>query len=186
MKKLPSFLLTLVTLSLLTACGSASSTPQSTAQQLYAFKTFSLAVPDDWRKISKEDFSNTIPEETAAIFLKKIDGSDFIQNANVVKESLNTDATGLEYAKANLLLGSKAITDYRPSSSQEIDVGGIKTVLHLFQARSASAEPLLNYSQTYFAQDRLGYTVTCISKPDDAVQLQICDSIVKSFRFVKS
>jgi hypothetical protein len=148
------------------------------------FKTFSIAIPNDWRRINKENFANTIPEDTVVIYLKQVEGSDFIQNANVVKESLNTNASSLEYAKANLLLGSKAITDYRRISAEEAEVHGVKTVFHVFRARNSTTEPLLQYAQTYFARDRIGYSITCVSKDDDAVQQSSCEQIVKSFKFL--
>ena len=98
--------------------------------------------------------------------MKEQEGSDFIQNANVVKESLNTNASSLEYAKANILLGSKAITDYRRLLDEEAEVHGVKTVHHVFRARNSTTEPLLQYSQTYFSRDRVGYSVTCVSKDE--------------------
>jgi len=147
------------------------------------YKTFSLAVPSDWRKITQENFANTIPEETVAVFLKKIEGDDFIQNANVIKESINTDASSLEYAKANIVLASKAIVDYRAISSEESEIGGISTVLHSFRARNSAIDPIRLYVQSYFVQDRVGYTVTCISKEDDMLQQNTCNDIIRSFLF---
>lgn len=149
------------------------------------FKSFTVDIPSDWSKINSADFANTIPEETVAIFLKRTTGDDFIQNVNVVKESINTDASSLEYAKANLLLGSKAIVDYRATATEEVNVNGINTVQHNFRARNTTTDPLRNYTQTYFVKDRVGYTVTCIAKEDDILQQSLCDGIVKSFAFTQ-
>ena len=117
------------------------------------------------------------------VFLKKVDGDDFIQNTNVVKESINTDATSLEYAKANMLLGSKAIVDYRSITTEQVQIQNTISVLHTFRARNSTTDPLRHYSQTYFARDKIAYTVTCISKDDDIVQQQSCAGIVTSFQF---
>ncbi len=168
----------------LSACKSSGQTTGSQNVVAQSFKTFSVQTPDDWRRVNKENFANTIPEETVVLFLKPVDSTGFISNANVVKESLNADVSSLEYAKANMLLGSRAITDYRAVSSAELDVNGAKTVFHVFQARSSTAEPLLHYEQTYFAQDRLGYTLTCVTREEDAVTQAQCEQMVKSFRFV--
>ncbi|MDP2690834.1 MAG: hypothetical protein Q8O95_00290 [bacterium] len=164
----------------LTACsGGGSGSEADLVRQQY--QSFSVDIPSDWNKILQQDFANTIPPETVAIFLKRIQGDDFIQNVNVIKESLNTDATSLEYAKANILLGSKALVDYRAISSEEVNVNGVRTVLHLFHARNTTTDPLRNYSQTYFAKDKIGYTLTCVAKEEDQVQQLTCQNIVRSF-----
>lgn len=185
MKNLVLRAVLIVSLVLLSACSGNGEEGGDSAETIrQSFKTFSIAVPGDFRRINQENFANTIPADTVVIYLKEGDVSDFIQNANVVKESLNTNASSLEYAKANLLLGSKAVTDYRRVSSEEAEVHGVKTVFHVFRARNSTTEPLLQYSQTYFARDRVGYTVTCVSKDDDPIQQSSCEQIVKSFRFL--
>lgn len=167
----------------LTGCFGGDDDEQEAGIVRQEFQNFSLDIPGDWRKILREDFANTIPEETVSLFLKKIQGVDFIQNANVVKESINTDATSLEYAKANLLLGSRALIDYRPISTEEAVINNVATVMHQFRARNATTEPLRHYTQGYFTRDKIGYTITCISTEEDLLQQQSCSSIVNSFRF---
>lgn len=177
--------LLIASLIFLTACsGNGKEEGDSAETVRQSFKTFSIAVPGDFRRINPENFANTIPTDTVVIYLKDAGAKDFIQNANVVKESLNTNASSLEYAKANVLLGSKAVTDYRQVSSEEAEVHGVKTVFHVFRARNSTTEPLLQYAQTYFVRDRVGYSVTCVSKDDDPVQQSSCEQIVKSFKFL--
>jgi len=148
------------------------------------FQNFTLDISDDWRKVPQENFSNTIPNEAVAMLIKRVEGDDFIQNLNVVKESINTDALSLEYAKANILLGSKAIIDYRPLSTREVKIGDIETTLHLFRARNSGTDPIRHFVQAYFARDRIAYTVTCISKDDDTDQQAVCEQMVRSFRLL--
>ncbi len=183
MKQFSKILLGLMLLPLLIGCTGSGDELEQAGLIHQSFQNFSVSIPSDWRKIFSDDFANTLPKETVALFLKKIDGDDFIQNTNVVKESLNTDATSLEYAKANVLLGSKALVDYRSVSSEEVQLADVQTVVHVFRARNATTEPLRHYTQGYFSRDKLGYTITCVSKDDDQVQQQNCDTIVKSFRF---
>lgn len=175
----------MVSFLLLSACSGNGEEAGDSAEMIrQSFKTFSIAVPGDFRRINQGNFANTIPEDTVVIYLKDAGATDFIQNANVVKESLNTNASSLEYAKANILLGSKAVTDYRRVSSEEVEAHGVKTVFHVFRARNSTTEPLLQYSQTYFSRDRVGYTVTCVSQDDNPIQQASCEQIVKSFRFL--
>lgn len=182
MKKF-SFLV--ATLLLLTACSTGSSSSSTeTPVTRQSFKSFTIDIPDTFRKVNKEDFANTIPDQTVALFVERNPVGDFIQNVNVVKESLNTDASSLEYAKANVLLGTKTIAQYRLLSQEEVTINGIKTVLHLFQARNTPSEPYRQYYQAYFAQDRVGYTATCIAKDDDTVSQGKCTTMLKSFRML--
>lgn len=178
-------LLVLLTVPLLTACfgGSSGETDDGTIQR-HTFKNFTINTASSWRKISEENFANTIPNETVALFIRKIEGDDFIQNLNVVKESINTDASSLEYAKANILLGSKAIIDYRPINTEQTSIGELPTVLHTFRARNSSTDPLRFFAQSFFARDRVAYTVTCIAKDDDQAQQTACTEAVSSFRFL--
>ncbi|MDP3975400.1 MAG: hypothetical protein Q8P95_00625 [bacterium] len=181
--KRPAFLaIFAIALSVTVACGEADTTEEQGLSR-QAFKSFSIDIPGSWRKIPQESFANTIPTETVAIFVRKVEGDDFIQNANVVVEAINTDASSLEYAKANILLGSKAIIDYRPLSTEEVVVGGVKTAFHLFRARSSGTDPLRHFSQSYFARDKMAYTVTCIAKEEDEPQQLACAGLVKSFQF---
>ena len=173
-------LLITISVALLTSCSGGEETIGFLRQNLGAF---SIDIPETWRKVNQENYGNTIPPETVVLYLNKIEGDDFIQNVNIVKESLNTDANGLEYAKANMLLGSKAIIDYRAVSREEGAINGMQTVLHVFRARNLSTDPLRYYTQAYFVQDRVGYTATCIAKDEDLAQQQLCEQIVKSFRF---
>jgi len=166
---------------LLSACDGEGETPSVESVQ-QSFQHFYINVPGNWRRINPENFANTIPTGTIVIFLGPSQ-ADFYQNINIVQESLNTDATSLEYAKANMILGSKAIIDYRPVSTEEVDIAGVRTVYHVFRARNVSTDPLRFYAQSYFARDRVGYTVTCIAQDEDIAQQQICESVLKSFQF---
>lgn len=183
MKRLTSILISVLASTALSGCFGGGSEVEQAGLLQQSFNNFTVSVPSDWRKIFSDDFANTLPEETVALFLKKVDGDDFIQNTNVVKESINTDATSLEYAKANVLLGSKALVDYRSVSTEEVQLGDVQTVVHVFRARNATTEPLRHYTQGYFSRDKLGFTITCVAKDDDQIQQQNCDVIVKSFRF---
>lgn len=182
MKKAPLIIASIAISLSLTACGSED-TEQSGELLRQSFQNFSIDIPSNWRKVATDSLANTVPEGTVALFLNRTEGSDFIQNTNVVKESLNSDATSLEYAKANQLLGSKAIVDYREISAEETVINGTATSLHLFRARNAPADPLRHYTQAYFSRDRVGYTATCISQEENAVQQQDCINIIQSFRF---
>ena len=173
-------------LSLLSGCsGSSGGTETQAEMTRQTFKNFTLDVPGDWRKVSANNFANTLPQETTALFLKKVEGQDFIQNVNVISESINTDASSLEYAKANILLGSKALIEYRVLSQEEVTVHAVPTVLHLFRARNSATDPLRYFAQSYFSRDNLGYTVTCIAQEDNTVEQATCESIVKSFQFTQ-
>ena len=184
MKRSVVLVVILITSVLTTGCFGGGEGEADVGFSQQAFQNFTISVPENWRKIFSEDFANTVPEETVALFVNKVEGNDFIQNLNVIKESLNTDASSLEYAKANLLLGSKALVDYRPIATAEATVGEVSTVLHQFRARNATTEPLRHYTQSYFSRDRVGYTVTCIAEDEDAVQQQLCSTVVQSFRFL--
>jgi hypothetical protein len=182
MKRISSLLISLSLVFTLSAC-SDTEEPTQGEYLSQTFSDFSLNVPGNWRRVNSESFANTIPQGTQVIFMSNNQVNDFIQNVNVVQESLNTDATSLEYAKANMLLGSKAIIDYRPVSSEESEISGVRTVYHVFRARNVSTDPLRFYAQSYFSRDRVGYTVTCIALDEDLAQQQTCDSIIRSFSF---
>lgn len=182
MKKYLGFIVVMLVL-LLTAC-SKDDDRTGTAFTRQLLKNFSVDIPETWRRVNPENFANTIPEGTAALFVQKDATSDFIQNVNIILESLNTNASSLEYAKANTVLATKTIAEYKLISQAEIEIHGIKTSLHVFQARNTPVEPLRQYFQAYFVQDRIGYTITCVAKNDDAVQQQTCEAVLKSFRLL--
>lgn len=183
MKKHLIILAALIALPVLSACSDEGGAADAVGFLQQNFKEFSINIPENWRRINPDNFANTIPEGTMAIFLSPTTTADFIQNTNIVQESLNTDATSLEYAKANMLLGSKAIVDYRPVSGEEVEINNVKTVFHVFRARNVSTDPLRYYTQSYFVQDRVGYTVTCIAQDEEVAQQQSCETMVKSFGF---
>jgi hypothetical protein len=146
------------------------------------FQTFTVSAPEGWNLISKDQWANTIPDGTVAVFGKKLK-SGFIRNLNVVKEVMNTDASSLEYAKANILLGSRALMDYRHLKSEERVIGGQNTSFHQFLARNSSTDRLHHFTQAYFMQDSVGYTVTCIAVDEGDVNgIATCEGVVMSFR----
>jgi hypothetical protein len=166
-----------------TGCFSRSGDSAGSADlEMRTFTSFEIGIPGDWSKIERERWANTIPEETVAVFAKK-DESGFIRNVNVLKERLGTDASSIEYAKANELLGSKALFDYRKVEGGEVEIGGERTVLHLFNARNSSTDRLHFFTQAYFMKDSSGYTVTCIAENGESEAVDQCDSVVRSFKF---
>ena len=167
---------------ILTGCFGGSGTESGGERSLQTIEDISIQIPLQWNKILKEDFANTIPKETIAIFVNKTEESDFIQNVNIVKESLNTDASSIEYAKANIILGSKALVDYRNIGSEEIELSNKKTVLHSFRARSSTTEPMRFYEQSYLSNNNIGYTITCISEDENTDQQTVCSEIIKSIQ----
>lgn len=145
------------------------------------FTTFSIGIPGGWTKVEKEHWANTVPEETVAVFLFQQENG-FIRNANVFKEQLNSTATSIEYAKANVLLGSKALFDYRRVSAEEEEIGGERTVVHEFEARNSSIDRSHRFTQAYFMKEGVGYTVTCIAEGAESDGVVECGSVVRSFR----
>jgi hypothetical protein len=181
MKKSSLFALVITLSFTVTGCFSKSSTVSGSDLVDRTFSTFVVGVPGGWQKIEKEQWANTIPADTAAIFAFKQENG-FIRNLNVVKEGLNADATSIEYAKANVLLGSKALFDYRPLGKEELEVAGERTIFHTFLARNSSTEKAHHFSQLYFMKDGKGYTVTCIAEDASSDGVGQCEDVVMSFR----
>ena len=174
------FVTTLLGLALVSGCSrSVVSTDPNFVQR--TFTTFEIGVPGDWSKVEKEDWANTVPNETVAVFVFR-EESGFIRNLNVYKEQLNSTASSIEYAKANVLLGSKALFDYGRVSAEEEEIGGERTVFHVFEARNSALDKVHLFTQAYFMKDGAGYTVTCIAQDKASDAVAQCAAVVRSFR----
>lgn len=149
--------------------------------QRQEFSTFVVQVPPGWNRVDKSKLSTSIPAGTVVVYATELE-SGFIKNMNVVKETLNTDATPKEYARANITLAKQTLPQYNVVSEEEVDIYGQKTLLHVFQARNAVTDNLIYFTQGYFAKDKTGYTVTCVM-PDGASKdnMDMCRKVVLSF-----
>ena len=182
MKKITFIILTL----LVTGCfgGGDESTDASTTMagwQKQEFSTFVVQVPPGWNSVDKSKLSTSIPKGTVVVYASGLEDG-FIKNMNILKETLNTEATSKEYAEANITLAKQTLPDYRQTAVEEIDIAGLKTILHTFQARNNVTDSLIHFTQSYFVKDEVGYTVTCVM-PEDALEADrsICREAVMSF-----
>ncbi len=161
---------------------SAESTTTMPGCQKQEFSTFIVDVPPAWNRIDKSKLSTSIPKGTVVVYASELENG-FIKNMNILKETLNTEATSKEYARANIALAKQTLPEYRETIVEEVDIKGIKTLLHLFQARNSITDDLIHFTQGYFVKDEVGYTVTCVV-PEEALEDErnLCRKAVTSFQ----
>ena len=183
MKKITFVILAL----LVTGCfGGSDETAGTTTEipgwQKQEFSTFVVQVPPAWNRVDKSKLSTSIPKGTVVVYASELENG-FVKNMNILKETLNTEATSKEYARANVNLAKQALPEYRETSIEEVDIKGVKTLLHKFQARNSATDDLIHFAQGYFVKDEVGYTVTCVV-PEGALEAEraLCGEVVMSFQ----
>lgn len=167
----------------LSLTGCFGTEPQATESwQHQEFSSFTLDVPPHWARVDKSKLSTAVPETVVALYVgEKVKGET--KSLNVAKETLNTQATSYDYARANVALIERTLLDYRSGVKEDREINGQKTIFHTYLARNSISDNLLFFVQAYFSKDSTGYLVTC-GVPDDALDSDkaTCEQAIMSFR----
>ncbi|MBN2086823.1 hypothetical protein JW758_00595 [Candidatus Peregrinibacteria bacterium] len=145
---------------ILNGCGSTSTNTTANNLQLYEGGEFTINIDPSWKVINKSDFYAEIPQETVVAFTTPESYDGFFINVNVVKETLQQEIAAIDYARANINLSAQNLTDYEKIQEAKIDLGGIPTMVHIFQARLNPTEKLIRFVQLYATKGNNGYIVT--------------------------
>ncbi len=184
MKKITAIALSAVLLLGVSGCfgGDDEAVGSSAGWQKQEFSTFSVDAPPGWMRVDKSKLSSSVPASTVAVYVAEMD-QGFVKSMSVLKETLNTEATSKEYGKAVSLLTEKSLPEYAKVLSEDTDIHGEKTLLHVFRARNTVTDKLMQFVQSYFAKGDSGYVVSCVV-PELAAssEVDICKQAVSSFR----
>lgn len=181
-QKLLALTLVLAIAGLLTGCGAAETGTSSTLKT-YDGGDFTLNIDPAWKIITKSDFYADIPQETVVAFTTPEAYDGFFINVNVVKEDLKQEVAAVDYARANINLAGQNLTDYSKIQEAKMDLGGIPTLVHIFQARLNPTEKLIRFVQLYATKGKYGYIVTGGMLPDTPQNIRDeVGAIVTSFR----
>lgn len=166
-----------------------NTTPDSPDSTITTYQTdeFTLEIPKEWQIITTNDFTSDIPPETLLIFRNNVKNETFTANVNIVKRSLQSTETSLDFAKRAINRQSSGLSGYketkRETSKMTIGEQTDDTFLLYFQASKTTADPLIQYIQTYATNGTAAFIVTGAFSPNEQQNtVQIIENIVKSFR----
>lgn len=182
-KKSLAVLFLLSATAFLSACGGGGG--QQAAQGLKAYDggEFTINIDPSWKIINQSDFYSEIPKETVVAFTTPEAYDGFYINVNIIKENLSQEVTALDYARANINLSARNLTDYEKIQEAKINLGGTPTLVHIFQARLNPAEKLVRFAQLYVTKGQSGYIVTGGMLPDTPKEIRDqVGAVVTSFR----
>lgn len=183
LKKLSVATLILLVAAFLSSCGNGGEETPVEGLQTYDGGEFTLKINPAWKVITSNDFYAEIPKETLVAFSAAEATNGFFINVNVIREDLGQSVTPLDYARANINLSAQNLTDYEKIQEAKTELGGLPTLIHIFQARINPAEKLIRFIQLYGTKGEYGYIVTGGLLPDTPKELRDqVGAIVTSFQ----
>ena len=128
--------------------------------------------------------NNVIINNATNIYLSFLGIDDgFFINVNIIREDLKQEISAVDYARANINLSSQNLTDYTKIQEAQIDLGGMPTLIHIFQARLNPTEKLIRFVQLYGTKGNYGYIVSGGMLPSTPKELRdLVGAVVTSFR----
>lgn len=133
----------------------------SNETKTYTSSEFSIKFPASWDVIDPKDFTSEIPPETVVALRNNIKNDTYTANINIVKNSLQTSKSSLDYAKEILNRQKTGLLDYKETKREivKIIVSGQpqETYYTEFEARLNQTDPIIKFVQTYAVKDRAGY-----------------------------
>jgi hypothetical protein len=172
----------LTVVSFLGGCGNSGT---ATAQNLKTYDggQFTINIDPAWKIINQSDFYAEIPKETVVAFTAPEAYDGFFINVNIVREDLKQEIPATDYARANINLSAKNLTDYEKIQEAQIDLGGTPTLVHIFQARLNPTEKLIRFVQLYATKGNYGYIISGGMLPSTPKETRdLVGAIVMSFR----
>ena len=163
--------------------------PDANANQTgtYQSNQFTFTFPATWDVIEPKDFTSDIPGETQVVVRNNIKNDTFTANINIVKNSLQTGKSSLDYAKEILNRQRTGLLDYKETKREILNgsVGGQsqETYYTEFEARLNATDPVLKFVQTYAVRDNSGYIIMgAWSQQENSAVIDKVIASVKSFR----
>lgn len=182
-KKTLAVLILIMFTVILNSCGGESTTSTTAGLKLYEGGEFSINIDPSWKIINKSDFYAEIPQETIVAFTTPESYDGFFINVNIVKENLQEGIEAIDYARANINLSAQNLTDYEKVQEAKIDLGGMPTMVHIFQARLNPTEKLIRFVQLYAVRGTSGYIITGGMLPSTPKELRdTVGAVVTSFK----
>lgn len=182
-KKSLAILTILIFASFLNGCLGGGDTTGTQNLQTYDGGEFTIGIDPTWKIINKSDFYAEIPQETVVAFTTPEAYDGFFINVNIVKEDLKQNIPAVDYARANINLSAQNLTDYEKIQEAQVDLGGIPTLVHIFQARLNPTEKLIRFVQLYATKGNYGYIVSGGMLPSTPKEIRdIVGASVTSFR----
>lgn len=159
-KKTLATLIILIFASFLNGCFGGDNDTTSQNLQVYDAGEFTINIDPEWKIVTQSDFYAEIPKETLIAFTAPEAYDGFFINVNIIREDLKQEIPAVDYARANINLSAQNLTDYEKVQEAQIDLGGIPTLIHIFQARLNPTEKLIRFVQLYATKGNYGYIVS--------------------------
>jgi hypothetical protein len=199
-----SIALIFTSLFLLSACGSSPTTDTTTgtptttgttnvaddlAKQgkiLYQGTDFTIAIPDRWEVISKDDFTSNFPAETAVAFRNNVKNEIFTANITISVQPLEVDIPAEDFGKNSIKKQKEYILDFKDTRNSVQDLtyqnGKIKTYFVQSEGKKSAIDPLVKFAQLFIVNNKKAYTITAAYLPnEDENVVNAINEMINSF-----
>jgi hypothetical protein len=189
-------ILTLTSAFLASGCGGttpATPAPDTAAADLakqgkvlYQGQDFTIAIPDKWEVISKEEFTTNYPKEIIVAFRNNVKNEIFTANMTVAIQSLDVEIPAEDFGKNSVKKQSEFVPSFKElrSSTQDLTFGQTKIPTYFIQSegKKSTQEPLLKFAQLFVVNNKKAYTVTAAYLPtEDENVVNAINEMINSF-----
>lgn len=158
-----------VSLLLLTSCGSDEQISETTWLESYNWEWYSISLPWNWEIMT--DKNNILPEPSEGKIELSAQAQNpkggFTNNILILSDTLKKFTNSAEYSMVNNVWGKREYTDYLQLDSKDfIFTDGTQSQIYTFEAKYNLETPKLKFLQTaYVCNPNKGYFLTIAVAP---------------------
>ncbi len=154
---LPAFILSLL---LLSACGSATSSTAAVCTQQFWNGTIGMCLPAGWKVVDRETLdAHGVPPEVIAAFQADNAVSGQFPTVLVTQEALKEQMDSSTYSKASVRTVA-SLPGYKLIDDRSAKIDGTPVDLHIFTAQPIADEPERRFYQISGVSKGNGYSFT--------------------------
>lgn len=174
----------LIFAALLSGCFGGSDNAPNEAKIIEGYKNmgngeFNIQIPDDWIILGKNDFPDSVSGNIAAAARSNIQNNIFSPNVVIIKNALDAEINGMDYAKAVLQKNKQEIIGYNELKSEEFE----NSLFLYIEGRDESDSEKKRFMQFTLTKGETAYVVTgsFLANEDEGIAKKM-EAIVKSFK----
>lgn len=138
---------------------------------LYQGVDFTIAIPEQWEVITKEDMTANFPQEVVVAFRNNVKNEIFTANITIAIQDIPEQISADDFGKNSVKKQKEYILDFKDLRSSKQDLvykdETISTYFIQSEGKKSGADPLVKFAQLFIVNELKAYTITAAYLPNE-------------------